>query len=385
VTPTNLSTVKTSVCKIQNTNLANLSKLQSQNWDIFTIPLVLISQLQRLNILKDSDNQLNLILTLSYGGEDLVSFENAVSTKNRHQFFKLSEKNGVNHSLYRIVEQGLEFIGDLQLAIPGHLSRFTGCYLEQKYNDQLLALTTNAYPESILDKIEIGILDTIPYQEIVLSKFNKDTGLFEDVYTESGVAKLEDAKGYYHPKNFELRDPSVYLYQENYIEFVFCARDKRGRASIGRGFCNFEDPNKPIIQTLPELELDGNYLYLECPQIFVDQDQNQWLLASVGDISGNHYQGFWLFKERYWARANGNGRLKTGLPVGYETYSGKLQTIDNKVFYTCWISNPEGTPNCILTPTLVSLDFENNICSLDLAVSKTDQTIQDPQYEINQI
>jgi hypothetical protein len=356
---------------LNDLDLTNIHNLRSQNWDIFTVPIILIEQLQNQEILLGTDNQFNIILTLSYGNDDRVEFENAIEAKNRTQFFKLSEKNGVNHTLYRIVNHKLEFIKDIQIAIPGYLTRFTGCYLENSYNGEILALTTNAYPESILNKMEIGILDTIPHQEIVLSKFNKETDLFEDIYTAAGVAKLEDTNGYYHYKNYELRDPCVYLYKDNYVEFVFCARDKRGRAAIGRGFCDLADSTLPIIETLSELELDGNYLYLECPQIFIDKDDNQWLLASVGDIMGNHYQGCWVLKNEHWARANGNGRLDTNLPKGYETYSGKLQIIDGQVYYTCWIANPEGTPSCIMAPTLVSLDYNSGSCSLDKSNMET--------------
>jgi hypothetical protein len=359
-----LSTYSSKAFSLKDLDFTNIQNYQSQNWDIFTIPEVLIDQLKTSGVLLDTDNQFNLILTLSYGGENKIEFEHAIEAKNRNQFFKLSEKHGVNHTLYRIVNGQLEFIKDIQLAIPGHLTRFTGCYLERSYNNDILALTTNAYPESILDKIEIGILDTIPHQEIVLSKFNQESLLIEDFYTSNGAVKLVDPNGYYHYKNYELRDPFVYLYSENYFEFVFCARDKRGRAAIGCGFCDLTDPFLPVVQTLPELELDGNYLYLECPQIFIDTNGDKWLVASVGDIIGNHYQGCWVLKDKHWTRVNGNGRLDTGLPKGYETYSGKFQIIDEQVYYSCWIANPEGTPCCIMAPSLVELNYEASKCVL---------------------
>jgi hypothetical protein len=343
-----------------------LETLSSQNWDIFTIPEVLIKELKKLGILEPQDSQKNLVISLSYAPEDKSDFYNTINQKSRTGFFKITEQRGINHTLYRTENGELVFVMNLQEAIIDKMARFTGCYLDQKINGQLYGITTNAYPLNMLDKKILGVEDTIPEQQIVLARFNNITRIFEDVMAVDSPIILQDPNNYYYPIHFEWRDPNVYNIVDNKAEFVFCARDIDGKACVGRGVLDIGNYNQnPImIATKPlDLEYSEDVSYLECPQIFFDKGQ-KWLLASVGLKNGTHYQGCWVRKNKKWIMANGDGKFNTGYPQGYESYSGKFTSIDGKPYFICWNADSYGLPSSILPPVPVSFDFENSTCSL---------------------
>jgi hypothetical protein len=157
-----------------------LQQYKSQNWDIFSVPDTLITEFKRLGILLPEDNVNNLVISLSYGGVDPTEFYEAIHNRDRHRFFKTTEKQGINHTLYRIVNGQLEFVHHLQISIPNDIVRFTGCYIDQLYNGKLYAITTNAYPKNILDKKIVNETGQIPHQEIVLARLNTLNGQYED-------------------------------------------------------------------------------------------------------------------------------------------------------------------------------------------------------------
>jgi hypothetical protein len=344
-------------------SVLQLQQYKSQNWDIFSIPDSLVAEYQRLGILTPEDSASNLVISLSYGGVDPTEFYEAIHNRDRNGFFKTTEKQGINHTLYRIVEGQLKFVHHLQTSIPNHMVRFTGCYIDHFYNDSLYAITTNAYPENILDKGIVNEIGQIPHQEIVLAKLNSATGLYEDVVINSENVILEDSDALYFSTHLEWRDPSVYNTEVDFVDFVFCARDEFGQPCVGRGRMDFVtwtmNTLPPIIIPNPE-----QYLYLECPQIFADPKGNQWLLVSVGDIDGSHYQSCWYQKDGQWIKINGHGRFATEFPGNYKGYGGKFVRSGNVVHYICWLADQSGTPSSILTPTEVLFDFDTGTCNL---------------------
>jgi hypothetical protein len=357
-----------------------LQHYKSQNWDIFSIPDSLVIEYQRLGILTTEDNTNNLVISLSYGGVDPTEFYEAIHNRDRHGFFKTTEKQGINHTLYRIVNGQLKFVQHLQKSIPNVTVRFTGCYIDHFYNGQLYAITTNAYPKNILNKAIVNEIGQIPNQEIVLAKLNADTGLYEDVIINGENIILDDHDALYFPTHIEWRDPNVYNTEGDFVDFVFCARDEFGQSCVGRGRMDFISWTMttlpPIIISNPE-----QYLYLECPQIFADLEGNQWLLVSVGDIDGSHYQACWYQKDDEWIKVNGHGRFATEFPYHYKGYGGKFVRSGNVVRYICWLADESGTPSSILIPTEVVFDFDTGTCNLKPFMTphledKVDETLE---------
>jgi hypothetical protein len=340
-----------------------LHEYKSQNWDIFTVPKSLVMEYQKLGILTLKDSTENLIISLSYGGIDPAEFYEAIHNRNRHNFFKTSEKQGINHTLYRIIDGRLSFVHHLQKSIPYELVRFTGCYIDRYYHGELFGITTNAYPDNMINKNVINEHDEIPHQEIALTKLNKMTGLYEDLILNNTNVLLEDRDSLYYKTHIEWRDPSVYQADNDFADFVFCARDSNGKSCVGRGrvdFVNWTMTTLPPI-IIPEAE---DYLYLECPQIFSDLDDNQWLLVSVGFKDGSHCQCCWYQKDNQWIKVNGHGKLTTEFPESYQSYGGKFTKSDNKVRYSCWLADQYGMPSSIVLPTEVIFDYDNGSCSL---------------------
>jgi hypothetical protein len=356
-----------------------LQQYKSQNWDIFSIPDSLIQEYQRLGILTLEDNTNNLVISLSYGGIDPTEFYEAIHNRDRHGFFKTTEKQGINHTLYRIVNGQLKFIHHLQKSIPNEIVRFTGCYIDHLYDNKLYAITTNAYPKNILNKGIVNEIGQIPHQEIVLAKLNPISGLYDDVIIKEENIKLEDHDALYFSKHLEWRDPNVYNTEVDFVDFVFCARDEFGQPCVGRGRMDFI---KWTMTTLPPIIIPNpeQYLYLECPQIFADPEGNQWLLVSVGDIDGSHYQSCWYQKNGEWVKINGHGRFATEFPGHYTGYGGKFVRSGNVVRYICWLADESGTPSSILMPTEVIFDFDTGECYLKPFTaqhieSKSDETL----------
>jgi hypothetical protein len=346
-----------------NISTQQLQQYKSQNWDIFAVPETLVIEYQRLGVLTQNDNVDNLVISLSYGGIDPTEFYEAIHNRDRHGFFKTTEKQGINHTLYRITKGRLEYVHHLQRSIPNELVRFTGCYIDQFYNGELYAITANAYPNQILDKVIVHEIGHIPHQEIVLAKLNTETGLYEDLIINGENIILEDLDTLYFSTHLEWRDPNVYNVEGDFVDFVFCARDIDGQACVGRGrvdFVNWTMVTLPPI-IIPEPQ---QYLYLECPQIFSDTDGNQWLLVSVGDKDGSHHQCCWYQKDNQWIKVNGHGRFASEFPQDYKGYGGKFVNNNNVVRYTCWLADQYGMPNCILLPTEVIFDFDKGTCSL---------------------
>lgn len=340
-----------------------LQQYKSQNWDIFSIPESLITEYQRLGILSPEDNANNLVISLSYGGIDPTEFYEAIHNRDRNGFFKTTEKQGINHTLYRVIDGQLKFVHHLQKSIPNDTVRFTGCYIDQFYNHQLYAVTTNAYPKKILDKGIVNEIGHIPHQEIILAKLDPSTGLYEDLTINGEKVMLQDHDAYYFESHLEWRDPNIYNTEGDFADFVFCARDEFGKPCVGRGridFINWTMVTLPPI-VIPEPE---QYKYLECPQIFADPRGNQWLLVSVGDIDGSHYQCCWFQKDDQWIKVNGHGRFATEFPNNYKGYGGKFIKSGNIVRYICWLADETGTPSSILTPTEVVFDFDTGQCNL---------------------
>ena len=349
-----------------------LQQYKSQNWDIFSIPESLIIEYRRLGILTQEDNLDNLVISLSYGGIDPTEFYEAIHSRNRHNFFKTTEKQGINHTLYRIRGDQLKFVHHLQKSIPNDTVRFTGCYIDKFYNGELYAITTNAYPNKILDKSIVNEIGQIPHQEIVLAKLNSATGLYEDVVIDGENIMLEDHDALYFKTHLEWRDPNVYHIESDFADFVFCARNEFGKSCVGRGrmdFVNLTMTTLPPI-VIPDCE---QYLYLECPQIFADPQGNQWLLVSVGDIDGSHYQSCWHQKDSQWIKVNGHGRFATEFPGNYKGYGGKFVKCGKEVCYTCWLADESGTPSSILIPTEVIFDFDTGTCNLKPFVATRSQ------------
>ena len=340
-----------------------LEQYKSQNWDIFSIPESLIVEYRRLGILTPQDNANNLVISLSYGGIDPTEFYQAIHNRDRNGFFKTTEKQGINHTLYRIVRDQLVFVHHLQKSIPNQIVRFTGCYIDQAYDGNLYAITTNAYPNNILNKSIVNEIGQIPHQEIVLAKLDPRTGLFEDLVINGEKIMLEDRDALYFESHLEWRDPSVYSTEGDFVDFVFCARDEFGQPCVGRGRMDFINWTMttlpPIIIPNPE-----QYKYLECPQIFADPQGNQWLLVSVGDIDGSHYQSCWYQKDGHWIKVNGHGRFATEFPNNYRGYGGKFVRSGKIVHYTCWLADESGTPSSLLIPTQVIFDFDTGTCNL---------------------
>lgn len=340
-----------------------LQQYKSQNWDIFAIPGCLITEYQRLGILSDRDSESNLVISLSYGGIDPTEFYEAIHNRDRNGFFKTTEKQGINHTLYRIVGGQLQFVHHLQKSIPNETVRFTGCYIDQLYNGKLYALTTNAYPAQILSKNVINETGQIPHQEIVLARLDPNSGLYQDAMINYQKVILQDPDSYYFDLHLEWRDPSVYNTESDFVDFVFCARDRLGKACVGRGRMDFVSWT---MTTLPPIVIPDpeQYLYLECPQIFADPAGNQWLLVSVGDVDGSHYQSCWYQKNGQWLKVNGHGRFATEFPNHMSGYGGKFVRSDNVVRYICWLAGENGTPASLLMPTEVVFDFDTGSCNL---------------------
>jgi hypothetical protein len=340
-----------------------LQQYKSQNWDIFSIPEALIVEYRRLGFLTESDDASNLVISLSYGGVDPTEFYEAIHNRDRHGFFKTTEKQGINHTMYRIANGQLKFVHHLQKSIPNQKVRFTGCYVDQQYFGKLYAITTNAYPERILSKNQINEVGQIPHQEIVLARLNPESGLYEDVKINHQIVQLQDLDKYYYDFHLEWRDPNAYNVEYDFVDFVFCARDLLGKPCVGRGRMDFVNWTMttlpPIIIPNPE-----QYLYLECPQIFADPDGNQWLLVSVGDVDGSHYQSCWCQKDGEWTKVNGHGRFATEFPNRMSGYGGKFVRSGNVVRYICWLADESGTPSSILMPTEVVFDFDTGNCNL---------------------
>jgi hypothetical protein len=362
---------------------SELINYKSQNWDIFIVPETLINEYKNLGLLNEGDNVSNLCISLSFGGLNKSDFFNAVHQQDRHSFFKITEQQGINHTLYRIINSELKLVCHLQESLPDLKVRFTGCYIDKYFEFGLYGLTTNAYPQNILSKISLGYDDEIPNQEIVLVKLNPTTKFYEDVMVNQRIVKLIDLGHYYHDVHFEWRDPCVTDICDNIIEFVFCARLKDNSPCIGQGQINIETMD---FVTLPPIILPciHNCIYLECPQVFKDKKGHNWLISSVGLANGIHYQGCWIHKDGKWETANADGLLITGFPTGYQTYSGKLTQIDDKVFYNAWIANQAGTPNSILKPTEMILDHKTMQCRLKPFESQSQIEIKIDQLESNE-
>jgi hypothetical protein len=340
-----------------------LQQYKSQNWDVFFIPQSLIVEYKRLGILRPQDSASNLVICLSYGGVDPTEFYQAIHDRDRNGFFKSTEKQGINHTMYRIVKSQLQFVHHLQKSIPNQVVRFTGCYIDGLYSQQLYAITSNAYPQRILSKSVVNEIGQIPHQEIVLTMLDSQTNLYQDVLIENQAIKLQDLDKYYFETHLEWRDPSVYKTEADFVDFVFCARDEFGQPCIGRGRMDFVNWTMttlpPIIIPNPE-----QYLYLECPQIFADSSGNQWLLISVGGIDGSHYQSCWYQKDGAWVKVNGHGRFAADFPNHFKGYGGKFIRSGNTVHYICWLADQTGTPSSLLMPTKVIFDYDTGTCKL---------------------
>jgi hypothetical protein len=344
-------------------SIEQLQQYKSQNWDIFSIPESLIVEYQRLGILTAQDSTNNLVISLSYGGINPTEFYEAIHNRDRNGFFKTTEKQGINHTLYKVANNQLKFVHHLQKSIPNEVVRFTGCYIDHFYDEKLYAITTNAYPKRILDKSLVNEIGQIPHQEIVLAKLDIITGLYEDVTINGQNVLLEDRDALYFESHLEWRDPSVYNTEGDFVDFVFCARDEFGQPCVGRARMDFIHWT---MTTLPPIVIPNpeQYLYLECPQIFTDPGGNQWLLVSVGDIDGSHYQSCWYQKDGQWIKVNGHGRFATEFPNHMSGYGGKFVKSGNVVRYICWLADESGTPSSILTPTEVIFDFDTGTCNL---------------------